>query len=186
MPHREEAPDSDFDFGPSKTQKKREAEDLQDIGRELVRLSKDQFAKFSLPDNLHSAILEARRITSHGAIRRQMQYIGKLMRSIDAEPVLALLARIKGESDTAKAEFHQMERWRERLLNNPDALTEWLAAHPHSDAQQLRTLIRNAAREAEQGRPPKSSRELFRVLRETLEATALTPGPSPEGRGEQS
>lgn len=156
--------------GPSKTQKKREAEDLQDIGRELVQLSKEQLAKFDLPDNLLAAILEAKRITSHGAIRRQMQYIGKLMRTVDDAPIRTRLAHLKGESDAAKAEFHRLERWRERLLTEPDALTAWCAEHPDSDAQQLRTLIRNAAREAELGRPPKSSRELFRLLRETLEA----------------
>ena len=171
MQHEDADFESGLDPGPSKTQKKREAEGLQDIGRELVGLSKEQLAKFDLPDNLMSAILEAQRITSNGAIRRQMQFIGKLMRTIDAEPIVDLLARIKGESDAAKAEFHQLERWRERLLTSPDALTEWLAQHPGSDAQQLRTLIRNAAREAEQNKPPKSSRELFRVLRDTLEAS---------------
>lgn len=151
----------------SKSQRKRDVEALQDMGAALVKLSTDRVKKLDLPENLRTAVLECQRITSHGALRRQMQYIGKLMRGLDAEPIAEQLAEVRGESNIAKARFHGLERWRTRLLEDDDALTEWLTAHPASDAQQLRQLIRNARKEAELGKPPKSSRELFRLLRDS-------------------
>jgi ribosome-associated protein len=153
------------DRPPSKSQRKRDSDALQDMGRDLVKLSKDQIKKMDLPEELRTAVLDCQRITSHGALRRQMQYIGKVMRNIEVEPIAEQLSAIRGESNVAKAEFHAIERWRERLLENDDALTEWLSKHPGCDAQQIRQLIRNARKEAEMGKPPKSSRELFRLLR---------------------
>lgn len=154
------------DRPPSKSQRKRDVEALQDLGRELTQLSKDQLKKMDLPEELRDALLEHKRITSHGAMRRQMQFIGKVMREIDTDPIVEQLAVMRGESNVAKAEFHLLERWRERLLTDDGAVTEWLAAHPSSDGQRLRQLIRNAKKEAELGKPPKSSRELFRLLRD--------------------
>lgn len=154
---------------PSKSQRKRDVEALQALGRDLTQLGKDQLKKMDLPEKLLVAVLEYKRITSHGAMRRQMQYIGKVMRDIEDEDVEAIveqLAALRGESATAKAEFHALERWRARLLEDDGAVTEWLAGHPGADAQQLRQLIRNARKEAELGKPPKSSRELFKLLRD--------------------
>jgi len=151
----------------SKSQAKREAESLQDMGRELVGLSRERIMKMDLPDDLRSAVLEAQRISAHGALRRQMQYIGKVMRGVEAEDIASQLAALRGESDVAKAQFHALERWRDRLLADENALTEWLGRHPGADAQKLRQLIRNARKEAELGKPPRSSRELFRFLRDT-------------------
>ncbi|MDD4880374.1 MAG: ribosome biogenesis factor YjgA [Gallionellaceae bacterium] len=151
----------------SKSQRKRDVEALQAMGTELVKLSTDRIKKLDLPEDLRMAVLECQRITSHGALRRQMQFIGKLMRNVDPEPIAEQLAEVRGESDVAKARFHDLERWRTRLLEDDKAVTEWLNAHPDSDAQQIRQLIRNARKEAELGKPPKSSRELFRLLRET-------------------
>jgi ribosome-associated protein len=154
------------DRTPSKSQRKRESTALQDMGAELVKLARGRLEKLDLPESLLGALLEAQRLTSHGAIRRQMQYIGKLMRDVEIEPIAEQLAAIKGESDAAKAEFHALEHWRARLLSDDQALTEWLSRHPDGDAQQLRQLIRNARREAAEGKPPKSSRALFRLLRD--------------------
>jgi ribosome-associated protein len=151
---------------PSKSQRKRDVEALQSLGRQLAELSRDQLKKMDLPEDLRDAVLEYKRLTSHGALRRQMQFIGKVMREVDAEPVVEQLAALRGESNVAKAEFHALERWRERLLADDEAVTQWLAEHPDGDGQRLRQLIRNARREAEQGKPPKSSRELFRLLRD--------------------
>ncbi|MEW5769549.1 MAG: ribosome biogenesis factor YjgA [Pseudomonadota bacterium] len=153
--------------GPSKSQRKRDANALQDMGRELVKLSRERLEKFDLPDALRAEVLEAKRITSHGAIRRQMQLIGKLMRDVDAEHIAEQLAEVRGESDTAKAAFHALEQWRERLLADDRAVTDWLTGHPDTDAQQLRQLIRNARKEAAENKPPKSSRALFRLLRDS-------------------
>lgn len=151
----------------SKTRRKNESNALQALGVELVKLSRDRLAKMELPERLYKELLEAQRLTANGAIRRQTQFIGKLMREVDAEPIIEQLAAIKGESATAKAEFHALERWRERLLADDAALTEWLARHPEADIQLLRQLIRNARREAAENKPPKSSRQLFRLLRDT-------------------
>ncbi len=158
--------DDDSDAGPSKSQKKRESTALQDLGVELVKLSKDRLSKMNLPERLYLELLEAQRLTANGAIRRQMQFIGKLMRDVEVEPIVEQLSAIRGESSAAKAEFHLLERWRERLLEDDAALTEWLAQHPAADAQQMRQLIRNARKEAAESKPPKSSRQLFRLLRD--------------------
>lgn len=178
-------PDADFTDAPSRTQRKREVEALQDLGRQLTELGKDQLVRIPLPDDLRKAIQDWQRFTQHGAKRRQLQYIGRLMRKTNPDPIEAGLAEVRGESATAKAHFHSLERWRTRLLEQPDALTAWLGEYPRSDAQQLRALIRNAAREAATGKPPKSSRELFKVLRGIMEdgstATAASNHDGPEG-----
>lgn len=161
--------DSADEGRPSKTQRKKEMLHLQDLGVELAALSAERLRKMELPEALLTALLEWQRIGKHGAKRRQMQYIGKLMRDIDPEPISAQLAALRGESDTAKAEFHALERWRERLLASDEAVTHWLMDYPDTDAQHLRQLIRNARKEAELAKPPKSSRELFRLLREISE-----------------
>ncbi len=166
----EEESDDSADEIVSKSQRKRKMTALQDMGAELVKLSRARLEKFDLPDNLLSAILEAQRLTSHGAIRRQMQFIGKVMRDVDIEPIAEHLAAVRGESAAAKAEFHALERWRTRLIENDQALTEWLSQHPDCDAQQIRQLIRNARKEESEGKPPKSSRALFRLLRDSTDA----------------
>jgi len=166
----EEESDDSADEIVSKSQRKWKMTAVQDMGAELVKLSRARLEKFDLPDNLLSAILEAQRLTSHGAIRRQMQFIGKVMRDVDIEPIAEHLAAVRGESAAAKAEFHALERWRTRLIENDQALTEWLSQHPDCDAQQIRQLIRNARKEESEGKPPKSSRALFRLLRDSTDA----------------
>lgn len=159
------------DDAPSKTRRKAESQARQDLGVLLVELDTGRFeliaAEAALPERLVEAIVAARNITAWGGRKRQMQFIGKLMRDVEAEPIAAQLAAIKGESAPAKAEFHALERWRERLLEDDAALSEWLALHPGADLQQMRQLIRNAHKEAAESKPPKSSRQLFRLLRDT-------------------
>ncbi|MFN7751882.1 MAG: ribosome biogenesis factor YjgA [Pseudomonadota bacterium] len=155
--------------GISKTRRKRAAHDLQSLGERLVDLSREALASLDLPDALREAVAEARSLTRHEARRRQLQYIGRLMRDIDPSAIRERLAERDGTSAAAVARHHELERWRKRLMEDDRAFTEFAAAHPGCDLQQLRTLVRNAHREAELGRPPRSWRELFRVLRETLE-----------------
>ncbi|AHE99161.1 ribosome biogenesis factor YjgA [Thioalkalivibrio paradoxus] len=149
---------------PSRSQRKRESSALQDLGAALVKLPPQRVRAMDLPDTLRAAVLEAQGIASRGALRRQMQYIGRLMRAVDPAPIDAQLAALRGESERARADFHALERWRERLLADDSALTEWLESHPAADAQHLRQLIRNARREAAEGKPPRASRALFRFL----------------------
>jgi len=153
---------------PSKTKIKKQMHDLQDLGEELVGLGKDQLAQLDIPESLRDAIKEIHRIKKFGAIRRQMQYIGKLMRDVEIDPIVAKLNTWKGTSQQHIGYMHQLERWRERLLEGDAALTELLALYPETDVQRLRTLIRNTLKEREAGKPAKNYREIFQVLRETI------------------
>ncbi len=156
----------DYDDKPSKSQKKREMEALQDMGAELVELGRDQLKKISLPDDLREAVRDAQRFTQHEARRRQMQYIGRLMRDLDPEPIRLALDEIKGISAAATARQHALERLRTRLLDDEAVLGEIGRDYPGADFQHLRQLRRNALKEREQNKPPRAYRELFRVLRE--------------------
>ena len=160
--------EEELDLPPSKTKIKKQMIELQDIGEQLVALNKDQLKEIELPESLRDAIQEAKRITKFGAIKRQMQYIGRLMRDVDPAPIIAKLEVWGGKSSQHIAYMHRVERWRDRLLEDEKALTELLAEHPDADAQRLRTLIRNALKEKELSKPPKNFREIFQVLREIL------------------
>lgn len=153
----------------SKTRLKQMMEDLQDLGEVLVDLPKDKLNQLDLPENLKDAVLEARRITAHGGRRRQLQYIGKLMRGVDPAPIQEKLAQWNGTHAEETARLHRLENWRKRLIEDDTALAEFLAQHPSDDVQHMRNLIRNARKEAEQNKPPKSSRELFKLLRDRLQ-----------------
>jgi ribosome-associated protein len=155
----------------SKTRKKREMHELQALGAALVRLSDSQLEIIEIPEKLREALLEAKRIKSHEAKRRQMQYIGRLMREVDPAPLRSRLAELEGTSAQAAARHRRLEAWRERLLGDDEALTAFAAEHPGADLQALRTLIRNARKEAALGRPPRAYRELFRVLKEIESST---------------
>jgi len=168
--HQHDQEDEQPDLPPSKTKIKQQMHDLQEIGAELVALGREQLAQLDLPENLRDAIDEMRRINKFGAQRRQMQYIGRLMRDVDPAPIVARLDAWKGRSQQHTAHLHQLERWRDRLLENDDALTELLADHPQADAQHLRALIRNAQKERLAEKPPKSYREIFQALKDIIPA----------------
>jgi ribosome-associated protein len=166
----EEAEPEFFWAGPSKSQRKRESTALQDMGAELVALSPERLKKIEMPDNLREALRDAQRITQHGAHRRQMQLIGKIMRGVDIEPLQAALDEVKGTSVAATARQHRLEKLRERIMADDAVFAEIGRDYPGADIQQLRQLRRNALKEAEQNKPPRAFRELFRQLRELVEA----------------
>jgi len=153
---------------PSKTQLKKQMHELQVLGERLVSLNADQLDVIGLPEDLRAALDEARRVPGRESRRRQMQYIGRLMRDVDPEPIREKLAAWDGVSREHAATLHGIERWRDRLLDDEAALGELLRERPGADAQRLRALIRNARAEREPARPPKSYRELFRLLRDIL------------------
>jgi ribosome-associated protein len=153
---------------PSKTQRKKEMHALQALGQQLVDLSRDQVAQVDLPEELREAIAFAHKVTSHEGRRRHMQYIGKLMRHVDADEIRAAIGRATGESRAAIALMHLAERWRDRLLADDDALTDFMAERPGVDVQWLRATIRAARREHAAGQPPKHARELYRWLYDEL------------------
>jgi len=150
----------------SKTQKKRQVEELQQLGKELVEMSPARLDSLSLPEDLAAAVREARRITSHEGKRRQLQYIGKLMRRVDPEPIRAALAVLEGQSAAARVQQRRLEQWRARLIEDDAALTDFASEHPGADLQVLRSLIRNARKEIAEAKPPRAQRELFRMIRE--------------------
>lgn len=166
--------DPEADTPISKTKLKAEADAAQHIGKKLIDLSKDRLIKLDLPEALFDAVMEAKRLTANGAVRRQLQYLGRLMRDVDSAPIIEQLQKWEGKNNEENARFHVLERWRARLIAEPNALQEFLACFPQADIQQLRTLIRNAQREEAAQKPPKSSRELFKLIREISEAANPT------------
>ncbi len=156
----------------SKTKRKQAMTDLQKLGAELVTLKQSQLDQLKLPELLLDAVLEAKRLTRNEARRRQMQYIGKVMRTVDAAPIQTQLDAWRGVNDQERARLHDIERWRERLMAEDTAVSEFLGDYPGCDSQQLRTLIRNARKELAANRPPASYRALFRMLREVMREIA--------------
>jgi len=161
--------DEDFteDTGrPSKTKQKEAMHELRDLGAELVELSVGQLKRINLPENIFDAVRDCQKITAHGARRRQIQYLGKLMRGVDDEPIRAGLAMLRGESSAEVARLHRLERFRLRLLEDEAVLAEIAAQWPGVDLQHLRTLRRNALKEKENNKPPKNFRAIFQLLQE--------------------
>jgi ribosome-associated protein len=158
----------------SKTRRKRDMHELQSLGAALVELPESQLEDLELESDLLEAVMEAKRIKSHEARRRQLQYIGRLMRAVDPEPIRAALAAAEGQSAQAAAAHRRLEAWRERLLSDDEALTSFALEHPGADLQTLRALIRNARKEQKEGRAPRAFRELFRALKAIETAKPLS------------
>ncbi len=160
-------PDDVYD-GPSKSQKKREVEALQDTGRVAGQAARRPVQAHRTAGRPAAAVAACRKITQNGALRRQKQYIGKLMRSVDPAPIQAQLDAFNGVSAAENAKLHQAEKWREKLIADNEALTLFLNSYPDTDATHLRQIIRNARDEAARNKPPKAFREIFRVIREAI------------------
>jgi len=152
------------DAAPSKTRRKKDMQALQDLGAALVRLDPSRLKALSLPERLADAITQARSITKHEGRRRQLQYVGRLMRDVDPEPIRAALERLESLPRAERAQFAAAERWRDRLLDDELAVTEFVAAHPKADPTDLAALIHEARTERESGRPPHKLRALFRLV----------------------
>jgi ribosome-associated protein len=159
--------------GASKTQRKKEMHALQDLGAELVVLSETRLACLDLPEALLAAVREARQLKAHEARRRQLQFIGRLMRDVNPAPIRARIAAWQGTSRAHAAWLHEVEAWRERLLGDPDALSELATLHPGADLQHLRTVIRNARQETQAGKPPRHFRALFQALKALIAEPVL-------------
>src|SRR5574343_478876 len=147
---------------------------LRDLGDELVELSVGRLKRMDLPENILAAVRDCQKITAHGARRRQIQYLGKLMRGVDEEPIRAGLALVRGESAAEVARLHRLERYRTRLLADETVLTEIAATWPDADLQYLRQLRRNALKEQELNKPPKNFRAIFQALQALDQQTADT------------
>lgn len=153
---------------PSKTELKQESIDLQLLGETLTTLSNDQLDQLDLPELMRDALDELSRVGKHEATRRHMQYIGKLMRDIDPVPIRAQLDRWEMGTRANKAAFKASERWRDRLIAEPDALTLFMAEHPSVDREKLNDLLVRTRLQAAKGEAPAASRQVFRVIYRVL------------------
>lgn len=153
---------------PSKSQLKREMHALQALGETLIAMKPAERARFPLSDDMLRAIEETSRIRSHEGRRRHMQYVGKLIRKEDLTAIQGVFDAIEQEKEQRDHAFHRLEKWRDRLVDEGDAVDLFMADYPNADRQALRQLVRNARKEREQGKPPTSSRKLFKHLRDTL------------------
>jgi ribosome-associated protein len=153
----------------SKTRRKKQMHDLQEIGATLVRLPPEQLARIELPDSLREAVMACRRITKHEAVRRQMQYIGRLMRELDAGPIAAQLDALHALSHQQTALFHHAERWRSDMLADAGAVDRFVLEFPEADPRRLRDLAARAAEERRAEQPPRRYRELFQTINAILQ-----------------
>jgi ribosome-associated protein len=154
---------------PSKSEMKRQSDALQKLGEQLIEAPRDRVKRVPMPEELRDAILMCQTITNHEGKRRQVQFVGKLMRSLDEEEVGVIQRTIESWKGTSRAEaaaLHALERRRDKLLADDKALTQLLEEHPQLDVQQLRTLIRNARKEQAEHKPPKAYREIFQILKD--------------------
>ena len=171
---------------PSKTRRKKDSHDLQDLGEALVAMPDGRLVDLPMDESLLDAIRQYRVTRTHEGRRRQMQYIGKLMRRNDPEPLREAVAAMQlGQAKDALA-LHDAERWRNELIASDSALDIWLVEHPQADVQQLRSLIRAARKDASvapEQRSGKAFRELFRFLRQN--PTALAAGTDPDANDDE-
>jgi ribosome-associated protein len=154
---------------PSKSELKRQSNELQKLGEQLIAEPRDRVKRVQMPEEVKDAILTCQTITNHEGRRRQLQYVGKMMRTLNEEEVAVIQRTIeswKGASKAETAALHALERRRDKLLADDKALTQLLEENPALDAQHLRTLIRNARKEQAENKPPKAYREIFQILKD--------------------
>lgn len=169
--------DTEDSYFVSKSQKKRDMDALQDLGKKLTEYAPARLKKVPMSENLREALAEMARITANGARARQLQYIGKLMRSEEVEPIRAALDVIEGKSHAEVAKMHRLEKLRERFLEDETMLTEIGNLYPAADLHRMRQLRRNAIKERAENKPPKAYREIFQILREFEEGGAESEHP---------
>ncbi len=174
---------------PSKSQLKREMTALQKLGETLVNAARDRVKRIPMPEDVLEAILFCQQITDHEGRRRQLQYVGKKMRTLTEEEVSVIQTAVDGWRGTSRAEaaaLHAIERQRERLLADDNVITELRSRHPELDVQHLRTLVRNARKEQAENKPPKAYREIFQLLKTLQADSAATSEPEPQDDEENS
>ncbi|MES2910787.1 MAG: ribosome biogenesis factor YjgA [Pseudomonadota bacterium] len=166
---------------PSKTQLKAEADEMQALGEALLTLRADLMARLDVPDKLLDAIKDAKKITNFEGKRRQMQFIGKLMRPLDPDPIReAINEQLNGSAQLTLA-LHLAEQWRDKLVADDESLQQWLVEYPDTDSQQMRALIRQARKDYKPEKPGeaprhgKSYREIFQMVKEMMKAKAEGP-----------
>ncbi|MDQ6990700.1 MAG: ribosome biogenesis factor YjgA [Mariprofundaceae bacterium] len=170
FPYGEGYDEDGYVIRPNKSQLRRDSIKILDLGKKLAEFEVIKLQHMNLPEELMDALLDAKNIHQNGARKRHFKFVAKLLRSMETEALEKTVHDVEYGTEQENAQFHHVERWRTRLLNgdNPDALTQLMEAYPQADAGRIRQLIRNARKEAEQSKPPRSSRVLFQALRELL------------------
>lgn len=160
----------------SKSQRKRDAKELVSLAKEMISMTENRFKKLPLDEDLRSELEFARSIKAHGARKRQLMTVGKMLRQRDNQELLDAVYNIDQKNRKANARFHQIEAWRDRLIEGDNQiLSEFLEQSPDANVQNLRQLIRNAKKEITMGKPPSASRKLFKLLRELDAEQPLPP-----------
>jgi len=151
----------------SKTQRKHDCDVMQELGEKMITLNQEELSKINMDDELRRAIEEAQRMKSHGALKRQKQYIGKIIRNLEDETLEPQLNRILHKHDIHNAEFKRMEKWRDTILENGDqGINAFMEEYPDADRHHLRQLVRNAKKEKLNNKPPVAYRQIFKYIRE--------------------
>ena len=174
---------------PSKSELKRQSNELQKLGEQLVEAPRDRVKRVPMPDDIRDVILETQTITNHEGRRRALQFVGKKMRTLDEEEIAVIQRTIdswKGASKAETAALHALERRREKLLADDKALTTLLEENPELDVQHLRTLIRNARKEVAESKPPKAYREIFQILKDLGKKKKTDADADEEGNDDES
>ena len=152
----------------SKTQLKKQSKDITSFGHAITLLNQNQLEQLNLPSDINNAIEDYKKIKSLSAKKRQLLFIGRLLRSTDLHEAFIQYEAIKNHSQLANQQFHLVEQWRDKLIQSPDAITEFINQFPKTDVQQLRSLIKNSINEIEKNKPLKSSRSLFKIIQSIL------------------
>ena len=164
--------EEELDLGPSKTQIKRDCQHLIVLGEEILKLKKEEIQSLELPDELQEAVETALKIKSRSGLKRQRQYIGKLLRSIEDEGIQDKVKKIQHRHDTNTAQFKRLEKWRDKLINNDkETLNDIISRHPEVDRQHINQLIRAAHKEKQNEKPPAAARKLFKYLNDLEDST---------------
>ena len=163
--------DDSLDGEKSKSQVKRELHALTELGERLTTLKPDVLIKLPLTEPLQKALADAPKHTAHVARKRHMQFIGKLMRDQDTAAILQLLDQLDASTRQYNERFHNLERWRDRLIGGDDeTLESFMGQYPEADRQHLRSLVRHAQHEAAHNKPPAASRKVFKYIRDLDES----------------
>ncbi len=160
--------DIDKEVVVSKTELKKDSKKIQAFGKKISELTVKNIETFKFSPNIYEAIIDLKNIKSNAAKKRQVQYVGKLLREIDLTPAFLIIEQLKVSSQKETQQNHSIEKWREELLINADSITQFFNQYPNIDRQSLRQAITNAQRERKEKKPPKYSRQLFKILREII------------------
>jgi len=162
--------DQEDDDWVSKTQRKKECDDILVLGERLIALNKEELDQINMDDELRGAIEEAQRIKSNNALKRQKHFIAKIIRGLGDETLTSQLERVLHKHDIYNADFKRMEKWRDAIIENGDkAINAFIDEHPTADRSHLRQLVRNADKEKKNNKPPAAFRQIFKYIREVVE-----------------